>query len=110
MDNLPAHKVNGIREAIEAVGATVIYLSPYSPDFSQARKLLVKGQRVFTHTSGTYLCSGGIFLDELFIQKMPFRSSNYGCSRGGHYARYYRLVYTLLLLCFTRLRTAVDVW
>lgn len=34
MDNLPAHKVNGIREAIESVGATVIYLSPYSPDFS----------------------------------------------------------------------------
>lgn len=34
MDNLPAHKVTGIREAIEAVGATVIYLSPYSPDFS----------------------------------------------------------------------------
>ncbi len=28
MDNLPAHKVTGIREAIEAVGATVIYLSP----------------------------------------------------------------------------------
>ena len=41
MDNLPAHKVTGIREAIEAVGARVIYLSPYSPDFSQARKLLV---------------------------------------------------------------------
>jgi len=34
MDNLPAHKVDGIREAIESVGATVIYLSPYSPDFS----------------------------------------------------------------------------
>lgn len=30
MDNLPAHKVTGIREAIEAVGATVVYLSPYS--------------------------------------------------------------------------------
>ena len=28
MDNLPAHKVIGIREAIEAVGAKVIYLSP----------------------------------------------------------------------------------
>jgi len=26
MDNLPAHKVAGIREAIEAVGATVVYL------------------------------------------------------------------------------------
>lgn len=34
MDNLPAHKVAGIREAVEAVGATVIYLPPYSPDFS----------------------------------------------------------------------------
>ena len=34
MDNLPAHKVAGIREAIEAVGATLVYLSPYSPDFS----------------------------------------------------------------------------
>ena len=34
MDNLPALIVAGIREAIEAVGATVIYLSPYSPDFS----------------------------------------------------------------------------
>jgi len=30
MDNLPAHKVAGIRSAIEAVGATVVYLSPYS--------------------------------------------------------------------------------
>jgi transposase len=34
MDNLPAHKIAGIRSAIEAVGATVVYLSPYSPDFS----------------------------------------------------------------------------
>jgi len=34
MDNLPAHKVAGIREAIVAVGATLVYLSPYSPDFS----------------------------------------------------------------------------
>ncbi len=33
MDNLPAHKVSGIREAIEKAGATVLYLSPYSPDF-----------------------------------------------------------------------------
>ena len=28
MDNLPDHKVAGIREAITAVGATVVYLSP----------------------------------------------------------------------------------
>lgn len=34
MDNLPAHKAAGVREAIEAVGATLRYLPPYSPDFN----------------------------------------------------------------------------
>ena len=34
MDNLPAHKVTGVREAIETAGATLRYLPPYSPDFN----------------------------------------------------------------------------
>jgi len=34
MDNLPAHKVSGVRDAIEAVGARLLYLPPYSPDFN----------------------------------------------------------------------------
>jgi len=34
MDNLPAHKVAGVREAIEAAGAHLLYLPPYSPDFN----------------------------------------------------------------------------
>src|SRR5260370_16598472 len=34
MDNLPAHKVAGIEQAIEAAGATLLYLPPYSPDFN----------------------------------------------------------------------------
>lgn len=34
MDNLSAHKVQGVREAIEAVNANVVYLPPYSPDFN----------------------------------------------------------------------------
>ena len=34
MDNLRAHKVRGVRETIEAVGARVLYLPPYSPDFN----------------------------------------------------------------------------
>jgi transposase len=34
LDNLPAHKVSGIRERIEAVGARLLYLPPYSPDFN----------------------------------------------------------------------------
>jgi transposase len=34
MDNLSAHKVQGVRELIEAAGAELRYLPPYSPDFN----------------------------------------------------------------------------
>jgi transposase len=34
MDNLAAHKVAGVREAIEARGAQLLYLPPYSPDLT----------------------------------------------------------------------------
>lgn len=34
MDNLGAHKVKGVREAVEAAGARLLYLPPYSPDLS----------------------------------------------------------------------------
>ena len=34
LDNLGAHKVSGIREAIRRKGAEVIYLPPYSPDLN----------------------------------------------------------------------------
>ena len=34
MDNLPSHKVSGVKQAIEAAGATLLYLPPYSPDFN----------------------------------------------------------------------------
>lgn len=38
MDNLGAHKVKGVREAIEGRGARVIYLPPYSPDLNPIEK------------------------------------------------------------------------
>lgn len=34
MDNLPAHKPVAIRQAIEAAGAELRFLPPYSPDFN----------------------------------------------------------------------------
>jgi transposase len=38
MDNLSAHKVAGIRQLIEACGAQVLYLPPYSPDLNPIEK------------------------------------------------------------------------
>ncbi len=42
MDNLASHKVAGVREAIEQVGASVWYLPPYSPDLNPIEKLWSK--------------------------------------------------------------------
>lgn len=69
MDNLPAHKVTGIREAIEAAGATVVYLSPYSPDFSPIENCWSKVKE---------------FLRALFCTNVyRVRPSHHGCSCSG---------------------------
>jgi transposase len=42
IDNLSSHKSDEVREAIEAVGATVRFLPPYSPDFNPIEKAFAK--------------------------------------------------------------------
>lgn len=42
MDNLGSHKGAGIRAAIEAAGASLLYLPPYSPDFNPIESAFAK--------------------------------------------------------------------
>ncbi len=42
MDNLASHKVAGVREAIEARGASLLYLPPYSPDLNPIEQAFAK--------------------------------------------------------------------
>lgn len=42
LDNLSSHKVAGVRQAIEGVGAQVAYLPPYSPDFNPIEQVFAK--------------------------------------------------------------------
>lgn len=42
MDNLPSHKVDGVRQAIKAAGAFLLYLPSYSPDFNPIEQLFAK--------------------------------------------------------------------
>jgi len=42
LDNLATHKVAGVREAIEAAGARLEYLPPYSPDFNPIENMWSK--------------------------------------------------------------------
>ena len=66
MDNLRAHKVAGVEQAIEAVGAELLYLPKYSPDlnpiemsFSKLKAYLRKAaertQRSLRHRIGLFV-------------------------------------------------------
>ena len=53
LDNLPAHKITAVREAVEATGAQLLFLPPYSPDF----KRLMAAWRSTTDLEHAALCS-----------------------------------------------------
>lgn len=69
MDNLSSHKVKGVREAIEAKGAEVWYLPPYSPDFNPIEMMWSKVKHLIRKAKGlcnlssvnSYLFSGPLF-------------------------------------------------
>ena len=42
MDNLRSHKVSGVREAIEAAGASLMFIPPYSPDLNPIEMAFAK--------------------------------------------------------------------
>ncbi len=44
LDNLATHKIRGVHQALEAVGARLLYLPPYSPDFNPIEPMWSKGQ------------------------------------------------------------------
>lgn len=46
LDNLSSHKVSGVRQAIEAAGARVLYLPPYSPDLNPIELTFSKFKRL----------------------------------------------------------------
>jgi transposase len=55
MDNLSVHKVTGIKEMVESVGANVLFLPPYHPDLNPIEKLwskiktILRGAKARTH-------------------------------------------------------------
>lgn len=46
LDNLATHKIRGVREAIEAAGARLLYLPPYSPDFNPIQPMWSKIKQI----------------------------------------------------------------
>ena len=46
LDNLATHKIRGVREAIQAAGARLMYLPPYSPDFNPIEPMWSKIKQI----------------------------------------------------------------
>jgi transposase len=54
LDNLATHKIRGVREAIEAAGARLRYLPPYSPDFNPIEPMWSKVKQILrSHAART---------------------------------------------------------
>ena len=59
---LAAHKVAGVEEAIRAVGASLLYLPPYSPDLNPIEQLFAK-RKVGARTKEALWATIGELLD-----------------------------------------------
>ena len=46
LDNLATHKIRGVHEVLEAVGARLLYLPPYSPDFNPIEPMWSKVKQI----------------------------------------------------------------
>jgi len=82
MDNVRTHKVAGVRKAIEARGANVLYLPPYSPDFNPIEKPFSKIksilERIAARTVDALLAAVG----EALRSFTPTECMNYFASSG----------------------------
>lgn len=67
MDNVATHRVAGVREAVEAAGATLRYLPPYSPDLNPIEE------------------SYSMF--KAFLRKCAERTEQALCRRAGQFVR-----------------------
>jgi transposase len=56
MDNLSVHKVAGVKEAIEAAGATMQYLPQYSPDLNPIEMPFIKFKAFLRKISERTVC------------------------------------------------------
>ncbi len=82
MDNLAAHKVAGIEEAIALAGASLLYLPPYSPDLNPIEQLIAQLKALLrkaaARTKDALWATAGHLLDQI----LPSQCRNYLANSG----------------------------
>ena len=82
MDNLPSHKVAGIREAIEAAGAELRYLPAYSPDFNPIEQFFAKLKALLRKAAARTVEALITAIAEALTNVSPQECENYLANQG----------------------------
>jgi len=77
MNNLAAYKVASIKEAITAVGASILYLPPYSPDLNPIEQLFAKLKTLLQEAAARIREALWTTIDNLLDAFSPAECSNY---------------------------------
>ena len=82
MDNLPAHKVAGVREAIEAAGARLLYLPSYSPDLNPIEQAFAKLKALLRSPAARTIPDLWAAIRQAFTRLTPQECRNYLAATG----------------------------
>ena len=82
LDNLGSHKVIGVREAIEACGASLVYLPPYSPDLNPIEQAFAKLKALLRKTAARTVATLWHALGDLIDRFTPQECANYLANAG----------------------------
>lgn len=82
MDNLPAHKGAAIRTAIQACGATLLLLPPYSPDFNPIENAYGKFKSLLRKAAARTVESLESAIADAFHAFTPQECANYFAKAG----------------------------
>jgi transposase len=82
LDNLPAHKGSRGREAIEAAGASLLYLPPYSPDFNLIENAFAKLKALLRKAAERTIAGLWATIGRLIDLFTPQECANYFAAAG----------------------------
>ena len=82
MDNLPAHKVAGVREAIEAAGCRLLYLPSYSPDLNPIEMAFAKLKSILRAAAARTIDALWQAVADALAQFTPEECANYFAAAG----------------------------
>ena len=85
MDNLASHKVAGIREAIEATGAELRYLPPYSPDLNPIEQAFAKLKALLRKAAARTVDDLIAAIADALTKFQPAECQNYLANSGYRY-------------------------